>query len=464
MSQRPQDHSMSHNDAGRRCRQCGERIIWGSARFVGSRVFCWEPCAIVWLLGAASRTAWSRIRWEMDRQPRNFRWRLQLAWLSLAAAAAQRRLDRRLRANSEVEDLPWFWIPSLRGTTALILTLAACGISGARAPEPGILTAMPDGPTLSVQAPAAPSPAVDVGRSQNTLPPEIVPPSLGSPVEPAPPPAPAERHAPARSRPAPRATAEDIKRGDLSRREVALTFDGGSEANVVGEILDSLRAANVRVTVFLTGQFIRLHPDWVRRMAADGHEIANHTDTHPHLTTYATNHRQHTLPNVTRDFVVGQLRRAEESLRTLTGKAMAPLWRAPYGEHNGEIRAWAAEAGYRHISWTQGAGTAEDLDTRDWVADRSSRIYRSREQIAARILEFGTGRPEGLSGGIVLMHLHSNRQTDRPHDGLPDLLKALQGQGYRVVTISRLLERFRTDQEQSGPALSPPAADGQSPR
>jgi peptidoglycan/xylan/chitin deacetylase (PgdA/CDA1 family) len=45
------------------------------------------------------------------------------------------------------------------------------------------------------------------------------------------------------------------------------------------------------------------------------------------------------------------------------------------------------------------------------------------------------------------MHLHSNRKTDRPHDGLPDLLKALQGQGYQVVTISQLLERVRAQQE-----------------
>jgi peptidoglycan/xylan/chitin deacetylase (PgdA/CDA1 family) len=104
-------------------------------------------------------------------------------------------------------------------------------------------------------------------------------------------------------------------------------------------------------------------------------------------------------------------------------------------------------------------GTAEDLDTRDWVADRSSHIYRSREEIATRILEFGNGSPEGLSGGIVLMHLNSNRQTDRPHDGLPDLLKALQRQGYRLVTISELLQRRGTDQEQLRSALSPPVTD-----
>ena len=451
---------MAECDAGRRCRQCGERILWRSARFVGSRAFCWEPCAIVWLFGMASRTAWSRIRWEMDRRPRNLRWRVQLLWLSCLAAAAQRRLDRRLRATSRTEDLPWFWVPSLRGATALVLALAACGISGARAPEPGALASARGGPTFSSQAPAGPSPAAtpDVPPA---IPPAATPlPSVAPPDTHAPPPpAPTERPAQVRSRPTARGASEDIQRGDMSARQIALTFDGGSEANVVGEILDSLRAANVRATMFLTGQFIRLHPDWVRHMVADGHEVANHTDTHPHLTTYAANRRQQTLPIVTREFLNGQLRQAAESFRTITGKAMAPFWRAPYGEHNREIRAWAAEAGYSHVSWTQGVGTAEDLDTRDWVADRSSHIYRSREEIATRILEFGSGRPEGLSGGIVLMHLNSSRQTDRPHDGLPDLLKALQGQGYRLVTISEILQRRGTDQEQLRSALSPPVTD-----
>src|SRR5512134_2052767 len=129
--------------------------------------------------------------------------------------------------------------------------------------------------------------------------------------------------------------------------------------------------------------------------------------------------------------LVGQLRKAEESFRSLTGQPMVPQWRAPYGEHNEEIRAWAAAAGYRHVSWTRGAGSAEDLDTRDWVADRSSRSYRSREEIAARLIGFGNGRPEGLNGGIVLMHLATHRKTDRPHEGLPEILGMLRDQGYR---------------------------------
>lgn len=268
------------------------------------------------------------------------------------------------------------------------------------------------------------------------------------------PPPPVERRPPGPPRVITRRTSADLIRGSVSAREIALTFDGGTEANAAGDILDALRARNVRTTMFLTGQFVRLHPDWVRRMLADGHEIGNHLDTHPHLTTYETNRMQRTLPTITREFLIGQLQRADASFRTLTGTAMAPFWRAPYGEHNEEIRAWAAEAGYRHISWTRGAGTAEDLDTRDWVADRSSRSYRSREEIAARILEFGKGRPEELNGGIVLMHLATHRKTDRPHEGLPAILKALQDRGYRLVTISQLLAGLEDARDPTSPSAS----------
>jgi peptidoglycan/xylan/chitin deacetylase (PgdA/CDA1 family) len=263
--------------------------------------------------------------------------------------------------------------------------------------------------------------------------------------------------APRRQQAVLRNAGEDLTRGNRSIREVAFTFDGGDEANVTDEILSILRTRGIRATMFLTGQFIRLFPEVVRQMTADGHEIANHLDTHPHLTTYAQNRRQQTLPSITQEFLLDQLRRTEASFRLLTGLSMVPFWRAPFGEHNAEIRGWAAETGYRHISWTQGAGRAEDLDTRDWVADRSSRIYRSREEIAARILEFGRGQPEGLNGGVILMHLATHRQTDRPHESLPEILQSLRDAGYRLITISELVDHLEPRQAWRVPTAQPAA-------
>ena len=431
---------MVGRDPGRCCQRCHEPIRWSAVRLVGSRTFCGETCATLWLSDAAARAAWDRTAFEMGRRSRDLPGRLRLAWIAWRAAKAQRRLDRHLGAGPGARNLPWFWLPSPQGITALVLALAACGITGGPAPE--TRATAPAAATLlrpPQTAVSTPLPLVGSAESQHT-------------------PAAPGRPAPARSRGAPGPAADDIIRGDLSVREVAFTFDGGADANAAGEILDGLRTRNVRATMFLTGQFIRLHPDLVRRMVVEGHEVGNHLDAHPHLTTYERDRRQQTLPAVTREFLVDQLRRAGESFRALTGQPMAPFWRAPFGEQNPEIRGWAAEGGYRHISWTRGAGTAEDLDTRDWVADRSSRIYRSREEIAARLVAFGQGRPEGLNGGIVLMHLATHRRSDRPHESLPGILRTLQEQGYRVVTISDLVRRL---QDSAGPAGH--AAPGEQP-
>lgn len=417
-------------------------------RLVGSRTFCGEACAIIWLSEEASRTAWQRTVLEMDRRhPAPLR-RVKLAVARQAATRTQRRLDRRLASGPKAQALPWVWVPPRGSAIILVLMLLACGVVGAYPPDAAF--------TSTTAPPVAGSPAIDMAArlarpasppSQSLLPPPEPPPvpapapkPAALPAPPAPPPVRTVRPAPTPARPASRLVAEDVTRGNTAIREVAFTFDGGDDANVANEILDALWARRVQTTLFLTGQFIRMHPDLVRRIVAEGHEVGNHTDTHPHLTTYAETRRQQTRSGVSRESLTAQLRRTEEAFQSLTGQPMAPYWRAPYGEHNAEIRAWAAEAGYRHISWTRGAGTAEDLDTRDWVADRSSRIYRSRDEIATRILEFGKNRPEGLNGGIVLMHLATHRKTDRPHEGLPQVLRTLQGQGYRIVTISELLE------------------------
>jgi peptidoglycan/xylan/chitin deacetylase (PgdA/CDA1 family) len=231
----------------------------------------------------------------------------------------------------------------------------------------------------------------------------------------------------------------DLTRGNVAVQAVALTFDAHSEGSGAEEILEALRRRGVRVTVFLTGGYIRKYPDLVRRIVADGHEVGNHLNTHPRLTSYAQDGRQATLPHVTREFVQRQLRDADAAFREVAGRPMAPLWRAPYGEHNGEIRAWAAEAGYQHVGWTRDAASREDLDSRDWVTDPNSKIYRSALEIRDRILRFGQANGHGLNGGIVLMHLGTQRRRDQAHTRLPEILDLLAARGYRLVTVSDLL-------------------------
>jgi len=236
--------------------------------------------------------------------------------------------------------------------------------------------------------------------------------------------------------------ARDFSRGNSQISNIALTFDGGSGNNVTSRILDYLSAKHIRCTMFLTGAFINRYPDLVKRMVKDGHEIGNHTWSHPHLTTYETNRRHETLAEVSREKLQDELKRTAERFTALTGKKMAPYWRAPYGEHNQQIRLWAAEAGYSHVGWTMGRGNGESMDTLDWVADTSASSYKSSAQILQRILDFGNTTEIGANGGIILMHLDTQRNGDHPSDMLPALIDSLQQRGYQLVTISQMMNRL----------------------
>ena len=220
--------------------------------------------------------------------------------------------------------------------------------------------------------------------------------------------------------------------GDAGER-IALTFDGGATNNGTAELLDLLRSLRLRVTMFVTGEFIERHPHMVRSALLDGHEIGNHTYSHPHLTTWAEDQRHRLLPGVNRDLLADQLTRTERAFWRATGQRMAPLWRAPYGEENNTLRAWALEMGYLHVRWSSIEGAS--LDTLDWVSDEHSGLYRQPERMLERLLRF-----PHLEGGIVLMHLGSDRR-EPPWRILPSLVSALAERSIEPVTVSELLTR-----------------------
>jgi peptidoglycan/xylan/chitin deacetylase (PgdA/CDA1 family) len=80
----------------------------------------------------------------------------------------------------------------------------------------------------------------------------------------------------------------------------------------------------------------------------------------------------------------------------------------------------------------------ESLDTLDWVHDRSSRFYRTSSEIKANVLGFGKGS-KGLRGGIILMHLGTERTDDRASVVLGEIIDGLTDMGYRFVKVSSLI-------------------------
>lgn len=233
----------------------------------------------------------------------------------------------------------------------------------------------------------------------------------------------------------------NFERGRRDLRKVALTFDGGSDPGESDRILDVLEERGVAATFFLTGRYVSRNPDLVKRIVATGHEVGNHTWSHAHLTTWDRTRRHDTLTGRDRAFVQEELLRTAEAFEVLTGRRMSPLWRAPFGEVNAELLLWAAAAGWGHVGWTRDdTGGRHTLDSLDWVTERSSRMYLTSEQIAARILSFGADGA-GLNGGIILMHL-STRREDPQVNRLGTLIDSLRAEGYDLVTVTELLHNL----------------------
>jgi peptidoglycan/xylan/chitin deacetylase (PgdA/CDA1 family) len=218
----------------------------------------------------------------------------------------------------------------------------------------------------------------------------------------------------------------NITRGDPRVRSFALTFDAdcgpGSMFDLIAarSILDTLRSANLSCTFFLTGRFMESYPELVGSIVEAGHEVGNHTYTHPHLHSVD-------IPTFKRE-----LSRTGEEFARVTGRPLAPYWRAPYGEYRRRLWKTAVGCGYTHIGWTHGRTLSEGFDSLDWVDDLQSNRYFPSRQILERMLSSNK-----KNGAIALFHLAS-RKSDPVYMILPKLIDGLASMHYRIVRISEL--------------------------
>jgi peptidoglycan/xylan/chitin deacetylase (PgdA/CDA1 family) len=225
--------------------------------------------------------------------------------------------------------------------------------------------------------------------------------------------------------------ATPFSKSNTNEKIVSLTFDAGSAANGADSIIQILKEYKLKLTFFLTGMFIKKFPEIVQHLISNGHELANHTYSHPHLTSFSVNQTHTNLLHINRNFISEQLNKTDSLFYDKFGNHLKPFWRAPFGEYNDQILMWAAELGYKHIGWSP------NCDTRDWVSDKDSDLYWTGEQIYQHLIELESrGR---LKGAIILMHISTDRIVDKPFEILPKLIRTLQEQGYKIVPVSILL-------------------------
>ncbi len=195
----------------------------------------------------------------------------------------------------------------------------------------------------------------------------------------------------------------EVARGNPAVPRIALTFDAGSDAGPTPAILDVLKGAGLQCTFFLSGQFVDAYPELVARMVADGHELANHSYSHPDFTTISPGEAD------------SQLARTEARIVELTGFSSKPYFRFPYGRRSNALVDRVNAEGYLSVSWT--------VDAYDWEPSRTTQAIYSR--VMAGI----------VPGAIVLMHCGSPQEVQI----LPTIINDLRTGGYQLVTVSEVL-------------------------
>jgi peptidoglycan/xylan/chitin deacetylase (PgdA/CDA1 family) len=184
---------------------------------------------------------------------------------------------------------------------------------------------------------------------------------------------------------------------------IAMTFDDGPSATLTPKLLDLLATHHIKATFFVIGENVAEHPEVVARAAREGHEIANHSWSHPNL------------GKMSDDSVRRQLRQTDDAIKNATGRRPT-LMRPPYGSITAREKRWIHdEFGYDIILW--------DVDPYDWKRPGPA-------VVRARILK------ETRPGSIVLSHdIHPGTI-----EAMPSTFDELEAKGFKFVTVSELIK------------------------
>ncbi|RNF39478.1 polysaccharide deacetylase family protein [Planococcus salinus] len=202
------------------------------------------------------------------------------------------------------------------------------------------------------------------------------------------------------------ASSKFVTKGNTTSKVVALTFDDGSDGTNINKILKTLKDHNVKATFFLTGSGANNHPQAIKNIVANGHQIGNHSYSHPDFT------------KLTATQIKNELNKTETAIKNITGKTTKPIFRAPYGASNTNVLKAVGDTGYTHtIQW--------NIDTVDWKGVSASQITN---KVMSNL----------VPGSIVLMHTGAG--ASGTPGALAGMISKMKAQGYKFVTVSELLK------------------------
>ncbi len=203
----------------------------------------------------------------------------------------------------------------------------------------------------------------------------------------------------------PAIVAGELVRLQTRQHVVALTFDGGGNADGAKRVLAVLRREHVTGTFFLTGHFVQTYP-LLSRAIGRRYPVANHTVDHLDLRRLSTT------------AATREITQAETMIRRATGRDPRPLFRFPYGARDARTLGIVRRLGYASVRWT--------VDTWGWMGLTLQTVAGAERRVLANL----------VPGEIVLMHLGAarDRSTIDAH-ALPGVIRAVRARGYRFVTL-----------------------------
>jgi peptidoglycan/xylan/chitin deacetylase (PgdA/CDA1 family) len=208
---------------------------------------------------------------------------------------------------------------------------------------------------------------------------------------------------------------------------IALTFDDGPNSKLTPKLLDLLAAHHIKATFFVIGQNVAEHPEIVARAAREGHEIGNHSWSHP------------SLSKISDEAVRRELQKTDDAIHSATGNRPI-LMRPPYGSITARQKRWInQEFGYKVITW--------DVDPLDWKrpgpAAVCNRIVRNTR-----------------AGSIILSHdIHPGTI-----DAMPATIDQLEAKGFKFVTVSELISMALPETPKPSPRSTPGGEPAQKSR
>lgn len=198
---------------------------------------------------------------------------------------------------------------------------------------------------------------------------------------------------------------------DTEDKVCAISFDaawGNEQTDTLLEILDRYQ---IKSTFFLVKQWVDKYPDDVKKIADQGHDVGNHSATHPHMSELSAADQLQEICD------------CNDAIEEITGTCPT-LFRAPYGEYNNSLVQNLRSEGMYCIQW--------NIDSIDWKDPTPAEMV---QRIESNL----------VPGSIILMH---NGATNTP-EALPMIIEAIQAQGYTIVPISELIPEgdYYTDHE-----------------